>query len=139
MVKAHLQAVIDGDLKTVWQIVIDNEHYAWWSDLQKIIVADDGQSFTELSKNGMETHFVITVQEYCSRYEFTLENSNLRGHWQGLFSATTGGTRLELIEELEVKKPLLRLVAGKYLRHAQQRYLADLRREVERQNVAKSK
>ena len=71
MVKAHLQAVIDGDLKTVWQIIIDNEHYAWRSDLQKIIVADDGQSFTELSKNGMETHFVITVQEYCSPVSYT--------------------------------------------------------------------
>lgn len=135
MVKAHLSAVINGDLETVWQIIADNEHYAWRSDLQKIVI-NDTTSFTEWSKNGIATHFVITAQEYCCRYELDLENPNLCGHWQGLFSATAAGTQIELTEALVVKKPLLRLFAGKYLRQQQQKYLADLRREVARRSKA---
>ena len=132
MVTAHLQAVLDSGLETVWQVVTDNEHYAWRSDLSRIEMGADGRTFTEYSKEGVATHFTITVMETCRDYQFDLENANLRGYWRGLFTATEAGTQLELTEELTVKKALLRLVAGSYLRRQQQTYLDDLRRELAR-------
>ena len=138
MMTAHLQAVINGDLATVWQVVTDNEHYSWRSDLRRIEMGGDGRTFTEYSQDGVATHFTITALEYGRDYQFDLENDNLRGHWRGLFTPTGEGTQIDLSEELTVKKPLLRLVARGYLRRQQQTYLADLRREVARRLAAAS-
>lgn len=36
-------------------------------------------------RDGYATTFTITAMESCKRWEFDIENSNIKGHWTGLF------------------------------------------------------
>ena len=128
MKKATIQAVLQSDVKKVWDIITDNEHFAWRSDLSKIDISPDGKSFTEYTKDGFPNVFTITQKEAPRRYEFDLQNRNLRGHWVGTLRESGQGTLLTMTEEVAVANPVMNLFAGAYLKKQQAQYLADLRR-----------
>ena len=128
MKKATIQAVLQSDVQKVWDIITDNEHFAWRSDLSKIDISPDGKSFTEYTKDGFPTVFTITQKEAPRRYEFDLQNRNLRGHWVGTLRESGQGTLLTMTEEVSVANPVMNLFAGAYLKKQQAQYLADLRR-----------
>ena len=128
MKKATIQAVLQSDVKKVWDIITDNEHFAWRCDLSKIDISPDGKSFTEYTKDGFPTVFTITQKEAPRRYEFDLQNRNLRGHWVGTLRESGQGTLLTMTEEVAVANPVMNLFAGAYLKKQQAQYLADLRR-----------
>lgn len=62
------------------------------------------------------------------RYEFDMENGNMKGHWVGIFEKTPVGTVIDFTEDVEVKNPVLKLLASIYLSKQQQQYIADLRK-----------
>lgn len=114
--------------ETVWKIVTDNADFRWRSDLSDLVVSEDGLHFSEFTKNGFETQFVITEKKPYTRYAFDIQNKNMRGRWTGVFSPTDGGTRVSFTEEVEIANPVMRLLAGSYLRKQQAAYIADLRK-----------
>lgn len=85
------------------------------------------------------TRFTITASEFCSLWEFDLENENLRGHWIGVFTPQKTATMVEFTEKIDVRNPLMRLFARRYLKRQQARYLADLRAELERECIEKAR
>ncbi|GLB29639.1 polyketide cyclase [Lacrimispora amygdalina] len=117
-------------IETVWNIVTDNTAYTWRSNVVRIEVSDDGNSFTEFTKDGFETQFTITIKNPYERYEFDMKNKNMNGHWVGLFSKDGSGTKIELTEEVEVANPIMNLFVKSYLKKQQETYVIDLRKSL---------
>lgn len=84
MATSNIKALIPSKLCNVWEFVLDIENYAAWrSDLSKTEVISDTQ-FIEYTKDGYSTTFTVTVIEPYKRWEFDMENSNMKGHWIGV-------------------------------------------------------
>lgn len=132
MVESKVEFYINKDIKTVWEAVTNNKDYKWRSDLSKIEVIDDKQ-FIEFDKNNFPTYFKITKSEYLKRYEFQIENQNIRGTWIGIFEKQEENTtKLEFIEQIEVNSKLMKLLAKPYLKSQQKRYMKDLKMKLEK-------
>lgn len=106
MAVSNIKAEFSADVKKVWEIVTSLENYSWRSDLDRIEVVGQGEEFLEYTKEGYSTRFVITAFEPCKRYEFDMENNNMRGHWTGIFLYENGVTTIDFTENVEAKKIL---------------------------------
>ena len=92
MATSNIKALIPSELRQVWDFVLDIENYAAWrSDLCKTEVISDKQ-FIEYTKDGYPTTFTVTLIEPYRRWEFDMENSNMKGHWIGIFTAKADET-----------------------------------------------
>lgn len=127
MTTSNIKAVFPSKIQKVWETVISLEKYGWRSDLKEIKVLDDKQ-FVEYSKDGYATTFTITVMEPCKRLEFDMENSNLKGHWTGIFISEGDGTEVDFTEEVQVKKFFMKPFVRSFLKEQQETYIADLRK-----------
>ena len=85
MAVSNIKAVLLSNIRNVWNIVISLENYQWRSDLSKIERINEKQ-FVEYAKNGYTTTFSITASEPFKWWEFDMENSNMKGHWTGIFT-----------------------------------------------------
>ena len=101
------ESVISGLYKKVWDTVTSLDQYEWRSDLSKIEIINEKQ-FVEYTKDGFATTFTITVSEPCKRWEFDMENSNMKGHWVGIFSEIDGQTEIDFTEDVTAKKFVLK-------------------------------
>ena len=103
MVRANIKKVFYCDKDRLWDIIINNYNYSWRSDISKIEVIDE-EHFIEYTKNNYPTKFTITSKIKLEKYEFDLENSNIKGKWTGLFREVSDGKiELDFTEEIEVK------------------------------------
>ncbi|MGI6069624.1 MAG: polyketide cyclase [Blautia sp.] len=131
MLKSTVTAEFDKDIVTVWNVVTNLRDCSWRSDISRITVLSDPNSFIEYTKKGFPTKFDITVKEAYERYEFDIENKNFSGHWTGCFHGLPGDrTQVEFTEEiLDVKNPVMRVIAKYFmnLKKMQMTYIEDLR------------
>ena len=109
----------------VWDVVTSFESYGWRSDLSKIEVCGQNQ-FVEYTKDGYATTFTITVTEPLKRWEFDMENDNMKGHWVGVFSYINGETMIDFTEDVTAKKIVMRPFIKAFLKKQQAAYVADL-------------
>ena len=127
MTTATIKATLACDIETVWNKVTDRQDTAWRSDIART-EAGSGGVFTEYTKDGFATTFSVTAEEKPNRYAFDLENANMKGRWTGVFTQTSEGTELQFTEEITVKKPIMKLFAGIYLKKQQKQYINDLKK-----------
>ena len=127
MAVSNIKAVFRNDIKDVWNVVTSLDHYQWRSDLSKIEVISDSQ-FIEYTKDGYATTFTITVTKPLERWEFDMENSNMKGHWTGLFSFQNGQTEIEFTEDITAKKLIMKPFVRSFLKKQQELYVSDLRK-----------
>ena len=126
MAVSNIKALIPGELQKVWELVLDIENYgAWRSDLSKTEIISDKQ-FVEYTKDGYPTTFTVTLVEPYRRWEFDMENSNMTGHWTGIFTAKGDETEIAFMEQVEAKKWLLKPFVKLYLRKQQTQFVADI-------------
>lgn len=130
MAISRIKAVFQSDIKKVWETVTSLENYAWRSDLSKIEVLNKNQ-FVEYTKEGYATTFTITVTEPYKRWEFDMENGNMKGHWTGVFTAKGQQTEVEFTEEVTAKKLIMKPFVKAYLKKQQAQFVADLRKALE--------
>lgn len=57
-----------------------------------------------------------------------MENSNMKGHWTGIFSQKDGQTEIDFTEDVTVKNPVMKLFVKSYLKKQQAAYVRDLRK-----------
>ncbi len=86
MTTSNIKACIPCDVHQVWEVVTEVAHYAWRSDLSKTEILGSKQ-FIEYTKEGYPTTFTITITEPYKRWELDMENSNMKGHWIGIFTS----------------------------------------------------
>lgn len=126
MAVSNIKALIPGELQKVWDLVLDIENYgAWRSDLSKTEIISDKQ-FIEYTKDGYPTTFTVTLVEPYRRWEFDMENSNMKGHWTGVFTAKGDETEIDFTEQVEAKKLLMKPFVKSYLKKQQIQFVADI-------------
>ena len=128
MTTSNIKAQIFCELRQVWDLVLDIENYdAWRSDLSKTEVISDKQ-FIEYTKDGYPTTFTVTLVEPYRRWEFDMENSNMKGHWIGVFTAKGDEAEIDFTECVEAKKLLMKPFVKSYLKKQQTQFVADIRK-----------
>lgn len=130
MAVSNIKATFSCNVKTVWDIVTSLNDYSWRSDLSKIVCLNERQ-FVEYTKNGFETTFTITCREECKRWEFDMENDNMKGHWTGIFSQQGTLTTIDFTEDVTAKKMFMKPFVGIFLKKQQTVYIQDLRKALE--------
>ena len=126
MATSNIKALIPSELRQVWDFVLDIENYtAWRSDLSKTEVISDEQ-FIEYTRDGYPTTFTVTLVEPYRRWEFDMENSNMKGHWTGFFTTKGDETEIDFTEQVEAKKLLMKPFVKSYLKKQQIQFVADI-------------
>lgn len=126
MAVSSIKEVINSNVKKVWDMVLDYENYTWRSDLSKTEVIDENQ-FVEYTKDGYPTTFTVTLTEPFKRWEFDMENTNMKGHWTGVFTEKGDSTEIEFTEYVEAKKFYLKPFVKLYLKKQQKQFVSDLK------------
>ena len=127
MAISNMKAVFQCDVKKVWDIVTSLENYAWRSDLSKIEILNEKQ-FIEYTKEGFATTFTITATEPLKRWEFDMENDNIKGQWVGIFSQKDGLAEIDFSEDVTAKKFFMKPFVRYFLRKQQTQYISDLQK-----------
>lgn len=120
---------LDSDIKTVWSIVTSLDNYSWRSDLSRIEVINDKQ-FVEYSKDGFVTTFSVTTIVPYKRWEFDMDNENIKGHWVGIFNEKDNGTEIEFSEDVSAKKVIMKPLVKSFIKKQQKLYIEDLKKEL---------
>ncbi len=127
MAISNIKAIFKSDIQSVWEVVTSLENYSWRSDLSKVEIISKNQ-FIEYTKDGYPTTFTITRTDPYQQWEFDMENSNMKGHWTGIFKEKEGNTEIDFTEEVTVKKIIMKPFVKSYLKKQQELYVSDLRR-----------
>ena len=126
MAVSNITVTFQCDVQRVWDIVTSLENYEWRSDLREIEVLNERQ-FVEYTKDGYATTFTITATDPYKRWEFDMENSNMKGHWIGVFTQKGDLTEIDFTENVTAKKFFMKPFVKGYLKKQQAKYVADLR------------
>lgn len=120
---------LDYDIHMVWEVLTSHKNYRWRSDIKNLQSLNYRQ-FIECSNDGITTVFTTTLYDLYNRWEFDMENVNMKGHWIGTLTEIDGGTRLTLEENVEAKRFILKPLLGGYLKRQQAQYVVDLKAEL---------
>jgi len=69
---------------------------------------------------------VITKEYEC--WEFNIDNSNITGHWIGLFKKVGNKTEIDFTEQIKAKKFFMKPLLGIFIKKQQKRFIADLKK-----------
>ena len=127
MAISNIKATFHCDIQKIWKTVTSLEEYAWRSDLGKIEIVDENH-FIEYTKDGYATTFTVTAKEPYKRWEFDMENDNMKGHWSGTFTQIGEETEIDFTEDVTAKKVFMRPFVKAYLKKQQAQYIADLKK-----------
>lgn len=130
MAVSNIKAEFKTDIEKVWNVVTSLTDYSWRNDLERIEVTGE-KEFVEYTREGYATRFTITAKEPYKRYEFDMENDNMKGHWTGIFTYENGVTSIDFTEEVEAKKLVMKPFVKGYLKKQQAVYIADLKKALE--------
>lgn len=131
MVTLNTKAMIKSDIHKVWDVVLAVEDYSTWrTDLCKTEVLNEKQ-FVEYTNKDYATTFTITTVEPYQRWEFDMENSNMKGHWIGIFTSKGNETEIDFTEYVTAKKFFMKPLIKAFLKKQQQQFVNDLQKAVE--------
>ncbi len=131
MAISNINAIINDDIHKVWDIVLAVDKYSVWrSDLSKTEIINEKQ-FIEYTKDGYATTFSITAVEPYKRWEFDMENSNMTGHWIGIFTAKGNETQIDFTENVTPKMWFMKPFVKLYLKKQQTQFVLDLKKALE--------
>ena len=126
MAKTNIKSIIQSDIDNVWETVLAVKNYnKWRSDVSKTEIINE-KKFIEYTKDGYSTTFTVTFIKPLNRWEFDMENSNMTGHWTGIFTAKGDETEIDFTEQVKAKKWLLKPFVKSYLRKQQTQFVADI-------------
>ena len=132
MTISNIKDSIDSNIHKVWETVLAVDKYTQWrSDLSKTEVINE-EKLIEYTKNGYPTTFTITVVEPHKRWEFDMENSNMKGHWVGIFTSIDDKTEIDFTEQVTAKKFYMKPFVKSYLKKQQAQFVMDLKRILEK-------
>ena len=134
MITSNIKATIHCDIHKVWETVLSVDKYgAWRSDLSKTEIINEKQ-FIEYAKNEYATTFTVTVVKPYKRWEFDMENSNMKGHWIGVFIDKGNETQIDFTENVIPKKWFMKPFVKLYLKKQQTQFVLDLKKALEQQS-----
>ena len=139
MVTSNMKAIVKSDLQKVWEIVLAVENYSTWrSDLSKTEILNEKQ-FVEYTNQGFATTFTVTETEPYRCWKFDMENSNMSGHWAGVFTAKGGETEIDFTEYVTAQKLFMKPFVKLFLKRQQAQFVLDLKNEAEKKGRGQGK
>lgn len=139
MVTSNIKAMIKSDIRSVWEIVLAVENYSTWRrDLSKTEIRSEKQ-FVEYTNQGYPTTFTVTETEPYRCWKFDMENSNMSGHWVGVFTAKGSETEIDFTEYVTAKKLFMKLFVKLFLKRQQVQFVLDLKNEAEKKGRGQGK
>lgn len=126
MVYSNIKVSLPADIQDVWEFVTNLNQQLWRRDVVTVEILDE-KTFIEHTPEDYQTTFTITEKEPLKRYEFDMENTNMKGHWIGVFTYHDGITTLDFTENVEVKKIFMKPFVKGYLKKQQTHYINDLK------------
>ncbi len=131
MAISNIREIISSDIHKVWEAVLAVDKYSTWrSDLSKTEIINEKQ-FIEYAKNEYATTFTVTVVKPYKRWEFDMENSNMKGHWVGIFTSRGTDTEIDFTENVTPKKWFMKPFVKSYLKKQQTQFVLDLKKVLE--------
>ena len=131
MAISNIKEIISSDIHKVWEAVLAVDKYSTWrSDLSKTEIINEKQ-FIEYAKNEYATTFTVTVVKPYKRWEFDMENSNMKGHWVGIFTSRGTDTEIDFTENVIPKKWFMKPFVKSYLKKQQTQFVLDLKKVLE--------
>lgn len=139
MVTSNIKAMIKSDIRSVWEIVLAVENYSTWRrDLSKTEIRNEKQ-FVEYTNQGYPTTFTVTETEPYRCWKFDMENSNMSGHWVGVFTAKGSETEIDFTEYVTAKKLFMKPFVKLFLKRQQVQFVLDLKNEAEKKGRGQGK
>ncbi len=131
MAISNINEIISSDIHKVWETVLAVDKYSTWrSDLSKTEVVNQKQ-FIEYTKDGYSTKFTVTAVNPYKQWEFDMENSNIKGHWIGIFTSDGNKTQIDFTEYVTAKKRIMKPFIKSYLKKQQTQFVRDLKNVLE--------
>lgn len=130
MAVSNIKTTLQSDIHKVWEVVLAVENYTWRSDLSSTKVVN-GTQFIEYTKAGYPTTLTVTAAEPYKRWEFDMENTNIKEHWVGCFASTGNATEINFTEFATAKKLFLKPFLKSFLKKQQAQFVADLRKALD--------
>lgn len=130
MAISNIKVLLESNVQKVWDTVTSLERYEWRSDLSKIEILNEKQ-FVEYTKEGYATTFTVTVTEPPRRWEFDMENDNMKGHWTGVFFQDGERAEIDFKEDVTAKKVFMKPLVKMYLKKQQALYVSDLKKALQ--------
>ena len=118
MAKTNIKSIIQSDIDNVWETVLAVKNYnKWRSDVSKTEIINE-KKFIEYTKDGYSTTFTVTFIKPLNRWEFDMENSNMKGHWIGIFTSKDDKTEIDFTEQVSAKKFFMKPFVKSYLKNS---------------------
>ena len=131
MASSNIKAIINNDVHKVWETLLAIDKYSTWrSDLSKTETVNENK-FIEYTKEGYATTFTVTVVEPYKQWEFDMENSNMKGHWIGIFISKGNETEIDFTEDVTVKRFFMKPFIKSFLKKQQTQFISDLKKALE--------
>lgn len=128
MITSNVKATIKSNVHTVWDIILDIENYSKWrNDLSKTEILNEKQ-FIEYTNNNYSTTFTVTKVKPYHCWEFDIENSNINGHWIGIFTSKGNETEIDFTESVVAKKFFIKPFIKLLLKKQQAQFITDLQK-----------
>ena len=132
MAKTNIKSIIQSDIDNVWETVLAVKNYnKWRSDVSKTEIINE-KKFIEYTKDGYSTTFTVTVIKPLNRWEFDMENTNMKGHWVGIFTSKDDKTEIDFTEQVTAKKFFMKPFVKSYLKKHQTQFVMDLKKILEK-------
>ena len=132
MAKTNIKSIIQSDIDNVWETVLAvNNYNKWRSDVSKTEIINE-KKFIEYTKDGYSTTFTVTFIKPLNRWEFDMENSNMKGHWVGIFTSKDDKTEIDFTEQVTAKKFFMKPFVKSYLKKHQTQFVMDLKKILEK-------
>lgn len=132
MTTSNIKVILPYDIDKVWEMVLDIENYGGWrSDLSRTERIDETR-FIEYTKDGYPTTFTVTKVEPKERWEFDMDNGNMKGHWIGVFTSKGNETEVDFTEYVTAKKTIMKPFVKAFLKKQQAQFVSDLTKALAR-------
>ncbi len=136
---SEVTAYFKSDIKSVWDVVTNNEDYNWRSDIKKIETTAGGTQWKEYYDDKKYTKFTLIEKVKYIRYIFKMENDMFTGHFKGHFYHDNKvGTKVVFTENILIKNPIVRIISHLFwnLEKVQQTYVRDLKTKLQEEDNA---
>jgi DNA mismatch repair ATPase MutS len=136
---AESEIILKHNIKTIWDIVVNNNDYKWRTGINKIEILENDKDWIEYYGNGKKffTKFTLTEKEENKLYSFAMENKRFYGNWAGKFvEVNKNETKCEFTETIFIRNKLMEILARLFwdIKKAQKQYLDDLGKKLEESN-----
>ena len=135
---AKKEIILKYNVKTIWDIVVNNNDYKWRSGVKKVEILENGKNWKEYYdvKEKFFTKFTLKEKKEYTIYSFDMENKNFYGNWMGNFTKINDNeTKCVFTETIYVKNKIMNIIAKVFwnIEKIQEQYFKDLENELRNQ------